>query len=114
MTRLGYVAHGAQPLEGFRGGSALRAIVVVAIIAIAIAGAVAKAIVVAGSGGGAGMGMGVRVRMRVGMGMRVRVGVGLAGQERNGRWRHRIAADGGEIVLRPMMRLSGEKIALLT
>jgi len=45
MTRLGYIAHGAQPFEGFRGGSAFRAVVVVI-----AAAAVAVAIVVAGAG----------------------------------------------------------------
>jgi len=43
MTRLGYIAHGAQPFEGFRGGSAFRAVVVVIVAA-------AVAIVVAGAG----------------------------------------------------------------
>jgi len=59
---------------------------------------------------GVGMGVGVGVGMGVRMGMRV----GLAGQEGNGRRRHRVAADGGQIVLRPMMRLPRQKIALLT
>jgi len=45
MTRLGNIAHGAQPFEGFRGGSAFRAVVV-----IITAAAVAVAIVVAGAG----------------------------------------------------------------
>jgi len=44
MTGFGYIAHGAQPLEGFRGGSAFRAVVVV----VVGGAAVADAIVVAG------------------------------------------------------------------
>lgn len=43
MTGFGYIAHGAQPLEGFRGGSAFRAVVVVVVV-----GGAAVAIVVAG------------------------------------------------------------------
>jgi len=113
MTRLGYIAHGAQPFEGFRGGSAFRAVVVVI-----AAAAVAVAIVVAGAGwgggGGGGVGMGMGVGMGVRMGVRMGMGVGLAGQEGNGWRRHRVAADGGQIVLRPMMRLPRQKIALLT
>lgn len=42
MTGFGYIAHGAQPLEGFRGGSAFRAVIVV------VVGGAAVAIVVAG------------------------------------------------------------------
>lgn len=57
-----------------------------------------------------GMAMGVRMGMRV----RMRVGVRLTGQQRNGRRRHRVAANGGQIVLRPMMRLARQQIALLT